>query len=104
MEILQIIIITFFFICCAILIFLIMIQTGKGGGLGMFGGGSSSTTFGSSTIDVVTKATWYGCAAFFILAILAAVAFADSGPKLPDALQEKGKTTLPIQPAPAPGK
>jgi len=60
MELLQIIVIAVFFVCCIVLIFLIMIQTGKGGSLGIFGGASSATPFGSSTVDVVTKATWWG--------------------------------------------
>ena len=77
MFILQVIIITAFFITCGVLIFLVMIQSGKGGGLNVFGGGGSNTTFGTSTMDVVTKATWYAGAAFFGLSILAAVAFAD---------------------------
>ena len=83
MEILQIVVITVFFICCAVLVFLIMIQSGKGGSLGIFGGASSSTAFGASTVDVITKATWYGTVAFFLLAIAAAVVFADLGPTVP---------------------
>ena len=83
MEILQIVIISIFFVCCALLILFIMLQSGKGGGMGIFGGGGSNTAFGSSTVDVITKATWYGAAGFFVLAILAAISFADSGPKIP---------------------
>lgn len=84
MEIIQTIIVIFFFICCAALIFLVLIQAGKGGSMGIMGGGGSGSAFGSSTVDIVEKATWYGALAFFVLAILAAIAYADSGPALPD--------------------
>ncbi len=83
MQFLQIALVILFFLCCGILVFLILIQSGKGGSLGILGGAGSSTPFGSSTVDVVTKATWYGAAGFFTLALLAAWAFADSGPKVP---------------------
>lgn len=39
------------------LILLVMIQTGKGGMGGVLGGGASQSVFGSSTADVLTKAT-----------------------------------------------
>lgn len=83
MQIVQLFLVVLFFICCIVLVFLIMIQSGKGGSLGIFGGAGSSTPFGTSTVDIVTKVTWYGAAAFFGLAILAAVAFADLGPRAP---------------------
>ncbi len=83
MQILQLSLVILFFLCCVVLVFLILIQSGKGGSLGILGGAGSSTPFGSSTVDVVTKATWYGAAGFFILALLAAWAFADTGPKIP---------------------
>lgn len=83
MQILQTFILILFFVCCVVLIFLIMIQSGKGGSLGILGGGGSSSAFGSSTMDVVTKATWWGAIAFFTLAIMAAIVFADTGTSLP---------------------
>ena len=84
MQVLQIVILAIFFIVCGVLIFLILIQSGRGGGLGVIGGGGSQSAFGSSTMDVVTKATWWGALGFFVLAVLAAIAFSDTGPKLPD--------------------
>ena len=51
--------------------------------MGIFGGGSSSTPFGASTMDVVTKFTWWLAAAFFVFAILAALAFAEGTPSVP---------------------
>lgn len=83
MEILQSIVVILFFLVSAVLIFLVLIQSGKGGSLGVMGGGSSSTAFGSSTVDVVEKATYIAAVAFFVLAIVAAIAFADSGPEIP---------------------
>ena len=83
MQVLQIVILAIFFIVCGVLIFLILIQSGRGGGLGVLGGGGSQSAFGSSTMDVVTKATWWALG-FFVLAVLAAIAFSDTGPKLPD--------------------
>lgn len=82
MEILQTVLVVVFFISCVVLMFFILIQSGKGGSLGIMGGGGSSSPFGSSTVDIVEKATWYGIAAFLTLAIISAVAFADSGPKI----------------------
>ncbi len=51
--------------------------------MGILGGGSSSSAFGSSTVDVIEKATWWGILAFLLLAILSAIAFADAGMKAP---------------------
>ena len=82
MEILQSVIVILFFVTCAVLIFLVLIQSGKGGSMGIMGGGGSQSAFGSSTVDVVEKATWYAGVAFFVLAILAAIAFADGGPDI----------------------
>lgn len=87
MQILQTLVLILFFLVCAVLIFLVMIQSGKGGSVGIFGGGGSGTPFGSSTMDVVTKATWWMTGTFFILALLAAIAFADSGPTISDDIQ-----------------
>ena len=82
MQILQTLSIVFSIIVCLLLLFLILIQSGKGGSIGIFGGGSSSTAFGASTMDVVTKFTWWLAAAFFAFAILAALAFAEGTPSL----------------------
>ncbi len=83
MEILQSVVVILFFLVCAVLIFLVLIQSGKGGSMGIMGGGGSQSAFGSSTVDVVEKATGYAGIAFFVLAILAAIAFADSPPVAP---------------------
>ncbi|MCR9142045.1 MAG: preprotein translocase subunit SecG [bacterium] len=87
MQLLQTFVLIIFFLVCAVLIFLVMIQSGKGGSVGIFGGGGSASPFGSSTMDVVTKATWYITATFFVLAIFAAIVFADSGPAISDDLR-----------------
>ncbi|MBL8018902.1 MAG: preprotein translocase subunit SecG [Leptospirales bacterium] len=97
MAIVQTLILVVFFICCTGLIFLILIQSGKGGSMGIMGGGGSGTAFGSSTIDVVEKVAFWFAIAFFVLAILAAVAFADAGPKVPTA-EEEQKTDTQAQP------
>ncbi len=81
-AILQNAILILFFVTSAVLILLILIQSGKGGSVGIFGGGGSSSAFGSSTVDVVQKATMYAGVVFFGLAVLAAVAFADKGPEI----------------------
>ena len=83
MEILQSVVVILFFLVCAVLIFLVLIQSGKGGSMGIMGGGGSQSAFGSSTVDVVEKATGYAGIAFFVLAIVAAIAFADSPPVAP---------------------
>jgi len=94
-EIFQSTVLILFFISAAILIFLILIQSGKGGGMGMLGGGGSGSAFGSSSVDIVEKVTWWGATAFFVLAVLAAIAFADTGPSLP--VKENGveSSTMP---------
>jgi protein translocase SecG subunit len=108
MQILQTLLVVLFFVSCAALIFFILIQSGKGGSLGIMGGGGSGSPFGSSTVDVVEKATWYGIAAFLILAILSAIAFADHGIKIepiesaaPAAEESAPAQSLPANPAPA---
>ena len=91
MAILQTLSIVFSVIVCALLLFLILIQSGKGGSIGIFGGASSTTPFGASTMDVVTKFTWWLTAAFFAFAILAALAFAEGTPSAPSpSLEEQG--------------
>ncbi|MBE7437746.1 MAG: preprotein translocase subunit SecG [Spirochaetales bacterium] len=91
MQILQVSLLVLFFVCCAVLIFLVLIQAGKGGGLGILGGSSSGSAFGASTMDIVTRATWWGAGLFFALSILAAIAFADFGPRIPiDEMEEMG--------------
>ena len=93
MQILQLGLVILFFLCCIVLVFLILIQSGKGGSLGIFGGAGSSTPFGTSTVDVVTKATWYAAVGFFTFALLAAWAFADTGPKVPEPVKGTPNTS-----------
>ena len=80
MDALRNLILIVFLLLALILIFLILIQSGKGGSVGILGGGGSSSPFGTSTVDIVTKMTWWLAGSFFGLAILAAVFFAESGP------------------------
>lgn len=89
MQILQTIIVILFFVSSSFLILLILVQSGKGGSLGIMGGGGSGTAFGSSTVDVVEKLSWWMIALFFILAIGSAIVFSSSGPGLP-AVPEQG--------------
>lgn len=100
MQVIQFTILILFIICCVILAILILIQSGKGGSLNIMGGGSSSSAFGSSTVDVITKATWVGAVVFFVLAILSAIAFADTSMKL-EHPAENQPTSLPTENAPA---
>ena len=100
MAILQTFSLFFSVIVCLFMIFLILIQSGKGGSVGIFGGTGSNTAFGASTMDVVTKLTWWLAAAFFTFSILAAVAFADGGPPstekdTPANLQSNEPTSIP---------
>ncbi|MBN2079195.1 MAG: preprotein translocase subunit SecG [Spirochaetes bacterium] len=46
----------FFLILCILLVILILLQSDKSAGMGILGG-SSQSAFGSSTADVITKAT-----------------------------------------------
>ncbi len=101
MQIIQTLLVVLFFISCGVLIFFILIQSGKGGSLGIMGGGGSSSPFGSSTVDVIEKATWYGIAVFLVLAIVSAMAFADHGikvdpePDMPAAEESAPASSLP---------
>ncbi len=96
MQILQIIVVSLFFVASLSLIFLILIQSGKGGGMGIMGGGGSNTAFGSSTVDVVEKASWWGIGAFLVLAITAAVIFSDAGPQLPEVSPLESEEEIPL--------
>lgn len=66
--------------CFSLLVLLVMIQTGKGGGL--LGGGSSQSVFGSSTADVLTKATRVTAILFIVLSLLLSFLFAKKEDKL----------------------
>ena len=56
MGILITVISVFFLILCILLVILILLQSDKSAGMGILGG-SSQSAFGSSTADVITKAT-----------------------------------------------
>ncbi|TGK00805.1 preprotein translocase subunit SecG [Leptospira semungkisensis] len=58
------------------LILLVMIQTGKGGMGGVLGGGASQSVFGSSTADVLTKATRVAGLLFLALSLILSFLFA----------------------------
>ncbi|MBW0434187.1 preprotein translocase subunit SecG [Leptospira yasudae] len=74
------VILTLFVFVSLFLVLLVMIQTGKGGGL--LGGGSSQSVFGSSTADVLTKATRVTAILFIILSLLLSFLFAKKEDKL----------------------
>jgi preprotein translocase subunit SecG len=52
------------------------VQAGKGGGLGGMMGGASQTAFGSSSADVLTKATRVIAISFIVLSLLLSFLFA----------------------------
>ena len=56
MGIIITIISVIFMLLCVLLVVLILLQSDKGAGMGILGG-SSQSAFGSSTADVITKAT-----------------------------------------------
>ena len=56
MGVLITIISIIFLILCVLLVILILLQSDKSAGMGILGG-SSQSAFGSSTADVITKAT-----------------------------------------------
>ncbi|PJZ70209.1 preprotein translocase subunit SecG [Leptospira perolatii] len=58
------------------LILLVLIQTGKGGMGGVLGGGASQSVFGSSTADVLTKATRVTAVLFLALSLILSFLFA----------------------------
>ncbi|WP_078129348.1 preprotein translocase subunit SecG [Leptospira alexanderi] len=74
------VILTLFVFVSLFLVLLVMIQTGKGGGL--LGGGSSQSVFGSSTADVLTKATRVTAILFIILSLFLSFLFAKKEDRL----------------------
>jgi len=86
MQFLQIFLVTVFILICLVLMFFILIQSGKGGSLGIMGGGASNSPFGSSTVDIVEKITWWGIVLFFLFALISAIVFAvpRKKPQLPE--------------------
>ncbi|WP_061251060.1 preprotein translocase subunit SecG [Leptospira noguchii] len=70
------VILTLFVFVSLFLVLLVMIQTGKGGG------GSSQSVFGSSTADVLTKATRVTAILFIVLSLLLSFLFAKKEDKL----------------------
>jgi preprotein translocase subunit SecG len=69
-------VLVFFVIACFFLILLVLVQAGKGGGLGGMMGGASQTAFGSSSADVLTKATRVIAISFIVLSLLLSFLFA----------------------------
>jgi preprotein translocase subunit SecG len=69
-------VLVFFVIACFLLILLVLVQAGKGGGLGGMMGGASQTAFGSSSADVLTKATRVIAISFIVLSLLLSFLFA----------------------------
>lgn len=65
MSILLSISTVFFLILCVFLIIIILLQSDKSAGMGILGG-SSQSAFGSSTADVITKATSVMVAIFLL--------------------------------------
>ncbi|MBK8393808.1 MAG: preprotein translocase subunit SecG [Leptospiraceae bacterium] len=69
-------VLVFFVIACSLLILLVLVQAGKGGGLGGMMGGASQTAFGSSSADVLTKATRVMAISFIVLSLMLSFLFA----------------------------
>ena len=65
MGILITLISVIFLILCVLLVILILLQSDKSAGMGILGG-SSQSAFGSSTADVITKATAIMIALFMV--------------------------------------
>ncbi len=76
MDFIRLLVVIIFLFVCFVLIFFILIQSGKGGSLGILGGSASNTPFGTSTVDIVEKITWWGIVLFFLLSIISAILFA----------------------------
>ncbi len=100
----------FFAIICVFLIIIILLQSDKSAGMGILGG-SSQSAFGSSTADVITKATAVMVALFMTgslgLAILESYRnkavekdLLDEGAKTSGVLEEKSSTPAPPATAP----
>ena len=73
MEILSTIITVVFVIICLLLILVILMQSNRSSGMGLFGGGGSQSAFGSSSADVLTKATGGMAIMFMVLAMTLAI-------------------------------
>lgn len=96
------VILTLFVFVSLFLVLLVMIQTGKGGG-------SSQSVFGSSTADVLTKATRVTAILFIILSLFLSFLFAKKEDRLmPETVpalittppeETKSETNTPTAPA-----
>jgi preprotein translocase subunit SecG len=97
MGILTTVISVFFFILCVLLVILILLQSDKGAGMGILGG-SSQSAFGSSTADVITKATGVMVGLFMLgsvgLATLESSRVDSLKKELTKAAEEKKKSTV----------
>lgn len=70
-------VLTLFVLACFFLIILVIFFQTKGGGSGnILGGGASQTAFGSSSGDVLTKATRYTAISFIVLSLALSFLFA----------------------------
>jgi preprotein translocase subunit SecG len=81
-----------FLILCILLIIIILLQSEKSAGMGILGG-SSQSAFGSSTADVISKATAVMIALFMLGSLgLAALESARSGSIREDLLKSPSAT------------
>ncbi len=69
MEILQKVLTILFVVNCFFLVLLILIQSNRSAGMSLFGGGGSQSAFGSSSGDVLTKATGVMTTIFLLLGL-----------------------------------
>lgn len=92
----------FFLILCILLVILILLQSDKSAGMGILGG-SSQSAFGSSTADVITKATGVMIGLFMIGSLaLAALESSRQDALKKDLLKTEGKKAKSLSESKAP--
>jgi preprotein translocase subunit SecG len=97
MGIIITIISVIFLILCVLLVILILLQSDKSAGMGILGG-SSQSAFGSSTADVITKATGIMIGLFMLGSLGLATLESNRMDRLKkELLKTEGKSKIPAQ-------
>ncbi len=93
-------ILTVFLVVLSILILLlILLQSDKSSGMGILGGGGSQSAFGSSTADVLTKATGFFVGLFLVISLGLSIIEARRPKSVVDTLpDDKKPSSLSTQP------
>jgi len=107
MSILLNLLLALFVLVALLMVFVILMQRPKSEGLGAaFGGGVTDNLFGAQTTNVLTKATGWLAAAFFLLTFVLSILYArqsNTGSELRRQLEQAAPAADAAMPAAVPG-